>query len=125
MRNFYPGHLRLTGESAQILTYALSNATKTRIEEQAVGKSIEVIRNRIDEFGVTEPEIFSQGKDRIVVQLPGVRDIERAKELIGRTAKLQFQMVNDTISQAAIQGWLARRKKRKSALKRACAFRSI
>ncbi len=106
VRNFFPGHLRLTGESGQILTYALSNATKTRIEEQAVGKSIEVIRNRIDEFGVTEPEIFSQGKDRIVVQLPGVRDIERAKELIGRTAKLQFQMANDTVSQVTVQGWL-------------------
>ena len=106
VRDFFPGHLRLTGESAQILTYALSNATKTRIEEQAVGKSIEVIRNRIDEFGVTEPEIFSQGKDRIVVQLPGVRDIERAKELIGRTAKLQFQMANDSVSQVTVQGWL-------------------
>jgi preprotein translocase subunit SecD len=57
----------------------------------------EVIRNRIDEFGVTEPEIIAQGNDRIVVQLPGVRDIERAKDLIGKTAKLEFKMVNDTI----------------------------
>ncbi len=106
VRSSFPGHLRLTGESAGILTYALANVVKTRIEEQAVGKSIEVIRNRIDEFGVTEPEIFSQGKDRIVVQLPGVRDIARAKELIGRTAKLQFQMANDTVSQVTVQGWL-------------------
>jgi protein-export membrane protein SecD len=70
---------------------------KKQIEEQSVGKSIEVIRNRIDEFGVTEPEILAQGNDRIVVQLPGVRDIERAKELIGKTAKLEFKMVNDQV----------------------------
>ena len=56
-------------------------------------KSIEVIRNRIDEFGVTGPEIVSLGSDRIVIQLPGVKDIERAKELIGKTAKLEFKMV--------------------------------
>ncbi len=106
VKEYFPGYLRLTGESEKTLTYALTKIMKTRIEEQSVGKSIEVIRNRIDEFGVTEPEIFSQGSDRIVVQLPGVKDIERAKELIGKTAKLQFQMVNDAVSQATVQAWL-------------------
>ena len=66
-------------------------------------KSIEVIRNRIDEFGVTEPEIVSLGSDRIVIQLPGVKDIERAKELIGETAKLEFKMVNNEVAPADLQ----------------------
>ena len=52
---------------------------------------------------MTEPEIVSQGKDRIVVALPGVKDIERAKELIGRTAKLEFKLVNDEANIGQIQ----------------------
>lgn len=103
---YFSATLRLTAEEGTKLEYALSKVTKTTIEEQAVSKSIEVIRNRIDEFGVTEPEIFSQGTNRIVVLLPGVKDIERAKALIGKTAKLEFKMVNDVISYATIQGWV-------------------
>ncbi|MCP4914727.1 MAG: protein translocase subunit SecD [Oligoflexia bacterium] len=103
---YFSSTLRLTAENGTKLEYALSKVTKTTIEEQAVSKSIEVIRNRIDEFGVTEPEIFSQGTNRIVVLLPGVKDIERAKSLIGKTAKLEFKMVNDVVSYATIQGWV-------------------
>ena len=106
IKSYFPGYLRLTQEQGGVLTYALANVAKNQIEEQSVGKSIEVIRNRIDEFGVSEPEIFSQGNDRIVVQLPGVKDIERAKDLIGKTAKLQFQMVNDEMNSEALQGLL-------------------
>ena len=100
--------LRLTSESENTLEYALANVLKTQIKEQAVGKSIEVIRNRIDEFGVTEPEILSQGSDRIIVQLPGVRDIARAKDLIGKTAKLEFKMVKDDVRGEEVQGWIAK-----------------
>lgn len=106
IKEYYPGMVRITKEEAQKLEIALSGTLKKQIEEQSVGKSIEVIRNRIDEFGVTEPEILAQGNDRIVVQLPGVRDIERAKELIGKTAKLEFKLVNDTIAPDIIMGWL-------------------
>ena len=91
-----------------LFEYGLANVTKTNIEEQSVTKSIEVIRNRIDEFGVTEPEIISQGNDRIVVQLPGVKDIERAKGLIGKTAKLEFKLVNDAVT--GIPSWLDKAK---------------
>jgi preprotein translocase subunit SecD len=103
-------YTRLTAEDGGKLQYAINKVTKTTIEEQAVSKSIEVIRNRIDEFGVTEPEIISQGNDRIVVQLPGVRDIERAKSLIGRTAKLEFKMVNDEVSTQTLQGYVDKAK---------------
>lgn len=102
IRKFYPGHIRLTKEIGNELTYALSDYVKKTIEEQSVTKSIEVIRNRIDEFGVTEPEIVSQGNDRIVVQLPGVKDIDRAKALIGKTAKLEFKLVNDEVAPSAL-----------------------
>src|SRR5690606_5890142 len=97
VREYFPGILRLTSENGPELSYALTKVNRSQIEEQSVSKSIEVIRNRIDEFGVTEPEIVSQGNDRIVVQLPGVRDIDRAKELIGKTAKLEFKLVNTEV----------------------------
>lgn len=106
IKEFYAGLIRITKEEGTKLEIALSGTIKKQIEEQSVGKSIEVIRNRIDEFGVTEPEILAQGNDRIVVQLPGVRDIERAKELIGKTAKLEFKLVNDTIAPSVMMDWL-------------------
>jgi preprotein translocase subunit SecD len=106
IREFYPGFLRITGDTGNTLEFALTTSTKSQIEEQSVTKSIEVIRNRIDEFGVAEPEIVSQGKDRIIVALPGVRDIERAKDLIGQTARLEFKMVNDDFPIQTLIGWI-------------------
>ncbi len=61
--------------------------------EDAPNRALEIIRNRIDQFGVREPLIQRQGKDSIVVQLPGVTDRDRAIELIGRTAQLEFKLV--------------------------------
>ena len=63
--------------------------------EDAPNRALEVIRNRIDQFGVREPLIQRQGKNEIVVELPGVTDRERAIELIGRTAQLEFKIVQD------------------------------
>ena len=60
--------------------------------EDAVERTLEVLRNRIDQFGVSEPSITKQGADRIVVELAGVQDVERAKSIIGTTALLEFQM---------------------------------
>ncbi len=65
------------------------------IKKNAVSQSLEIIRNRIDQFGVSEPVIIRQGEDEIVVQLPGVKDASRALALIGQTAQLQFKMVVD------------------------------
>jgi protein-export membrane protein SecD len=114
VKQYYAGSgqsLRFTGIKGSELEYALKREFKKDIEDNAVKKSIEVIRNRIDEFGVTEPEIVSQGTDRVVIQLPGVKDIERAKELIGKTAKLEFKMVNDEVSGSLLQGWMTDSKK--------------
>jgi protein-export membrane protein SecD len=99
-------YIRLTAEEGGVLTYGIHHLRRDEIENESVDKSIEVIRNRIDEFGVTEPEITSQGEDRIVVQLPGVKEIERAKELIGKTAKLEFKMVNEDIPFGTVEGWV-------------------
>lgn len=111
LREFYQYPLRITKEEGTTLQYGLGREFIKEIETTALSKSIEVIRNRIDEFGVTEPEIVSQGEDRIVVQLPGVKDITRAKDLIGRTAKLEFKFVNDEISPTALTEWLDKVKK--------------
>ena len=65
------------------------------IRKNAVAQSLEIIRNRIDQFGVAEPVIIRQGEDEIVVQLPGIKDPDRAMDLIGQTAQLEFKMVAD------------------------------
>ncbi len=64
------------------------------INNNAVNQSLEIIRNRIDQFGVREPVIIRQGKDEVIVQLPGIKDPGRAKELIGKTAQLEFKLVD-------------------------------
>src|SRR4029077_15048753 len=59
------------------------------VREQA----LKIIRNRIDQFGVAEPTVQAQGSDEIVVQLPGIQDPQRAKDLIGKTALLEFRLL--------------------------------
>ncbi|NKB68004.1 MAG: protein translocase subunit SecD [Candidatus Latescibacteria bacterium] len=59
----------------------------------AVERTLEVLRNRIDQFGVAEPTIQKQGQNRIIIELPGVQDVQRAKSLIGQTALLEFQLL--------------------------------
>jgi preprotein translocase subunit SecD len=66
--------------------------------DQVVDQSLETIRNRIDQFGVSEPIIQRQGQQNILVQLPGIQDPERAKEIIGKTALLEFKLVDDSRS---------------------------
>ncbi|MCM2323737.1 MAG: protein translocase subunit SecD [Oligoflexia bacterium] len=87
--------LRIAGEKSGSFELGLSSEFRGEVRDRTLNQSIEVIRNRIDEFGVSEPVITSQGTDRVVVELPGIREVDRAKDLIGRTAKLEFKMVND------------------------------
>jgi preprotein translocase subunit SecD len=67
----------------------------SELRDLAVRQAVETIRNRVDQFGVAEPTITRQGTDRILIQLPGVQDPERAKGLIGKTALLEFKLVDD------------------------------
>jgi len=82
------------------VTLGVHNREAKRIKELAVRQALETIRNRIDQFGVTEPDIRPQGNDRIVVQLPGIKDTKRAVELIGQTARLEFKLVDEDHSPA-------------------------
>ncbi len=78
---------------------------KEHMMRMAVEQALETIRNRIDQFGVTEPDIRPQGKNRILIQLPGIKDAERAKRLIGKTALLEFKLVDEDHSvQEALKG---------------------
>ena len=68
------------------------------LREKTISQAIEVIRNRIDEFGVSEPLLSAQGEDRILIQLPGIEDSARAKKLIQTTAQLEFGVVNEELT---------------------------
>lgn len=95
LKKEFTWNLRLAGETPGHFEMGLTHDYRADVRERTLNQSIEVIRNRIDEFGVSEPAISSQGTDRVVVELPGVKEVERAKELIGRTAKLEFKIVDD------------------------------
>ncbi|HDR16547.1 MAG TPA: protein translocase subunit SecD [Desulfobacteraceae bacterium] len=74
---------------------SLQAKAKSRVAKMAVDQALETIRNRIDQFGVSEPDIRPQENNRILIQLPGVKDTERAIALIGKTALLEFKLVDE------------------------------
>ncbi len=82
-------------QAAGRIVMTLKPREATQIRELAVRQGLETIRNRVDQFGVAEPSIQQQGENRILVQLPGVQDPARAKALIGKTALLEFKLVDD------------------------------
>jgi preprotein translocase subunit SecD len=90
-----------TVSSDQSLVLAVSDKEQTFVKDNAANQALETIRNRIDQFGVSEPTIQRQGENEIVVQLPGVKDPKRAIDLIGKTAQLEFKLVDDESPLAA------------------------
>ena len=82
--------------SQYLLIGEINESEIIRIQETALRQNIITLHNRINELGVAEPVIQQQGNDRIVVQLPGIQDVARAKEILGRTATLQLRMVEDS-----------------------------
>ena len=80
------------------ITLAYSDAQKEEMVKDALARSVEIVRRRIDALGTKEPSIQSQGGKYILVQLPGVDNPERIKELIGQTAKMTFHLVNENVS---------------------------
>ena len=99
------------GAEARILATLKPDAQR-RAQDFALQQNITTLRNRVNELGVAEPIIQQQGADRIVVQLPGVQDTAKAKEILGRTATLEVRMVDDdamsnpAVVQAALAGQL-------------------
>lgn len=94
--------LQVTRDSGNEVEVRYYDSKIQEIKQQIVSQAIEVIRNRVDEFGVAEPVIAAQGLDRILVQLPGITDPARAKELINKTAKLDFRLVDNNMEQAKV-----------------------
>ncbi len=82
-------------QAAGRIVLALKAREAVTLRDLAIRQGLETIRNRVDQFGVAEPTIQQQGENRILVQLPGIQDPERAKGLIGKTALLEFKMLDD------------------------------
>ncbi|MDR2104562.1 MAG: protein translocase subunit SecD, partial [Deferribacteraceae bacterium] len=89
-------------QSGDVAVYTLESSEITKIRDNAVLQALEVVRNRIDKFGVSEPLVQKQGRDQILVQLPGVTDPDRAINLIGQTAQLKFYLVDSAVTQEDI-----------------------
>ncbi|MDE2402913.1 MAG: protein translocase subunit SecD [Burkholderiales bacterium] len=95
----------LGGSGDVTIVGQLKPQSERTIQEQALKQNITTLHNRINELGVSEPVIQQQGLDRVVVQLPGVQDTAKAKDIIGRTATLEVRMVDDsTEAHAALSG---------------------
>lgn len=92
-----------TGQSGGNYTLRgeLTEQAVTAVQTNALRQNITTLHNRINELGVAEPVIQQQGTDRIIVQLPGVQDVAKAKEILGRTATLEIRMVEDSSSATA------------------------
>ncbi|MGI2049187.1 protein translocase subunit SecD [Shewanella oncorhynchi] len=85
------------------LQAVMSEAYLKQIKEEALQQNITTIRNRVNELGVAEPVVQRQGAERIIVELPGVQDTARAKEILGATASIEFHMVDDKADPNAAQ----------------------
>jgi preprotein translocase subunit SecD len=90
---FADNKLTFVGHSQNIRNY----------ESQVLDQAVNTLRNRIDQFGVAEPNIFKQGNERIVIQMPGLQDPSRAKALIGNTARLDFRLVLNEVASEPLQ----------------------
>jgi preprotein translocase subunit SecD len=84
-----------TEDDMLVVNMDLPESERDQIKKLATEQALETIRNRIDQFGVSEPDIRLQGEKRILIQLPGIKDTQRAKDLIGRTALLEFKLLDE------------------------------
>jgi len=82
-------------EQGSYILCELPETAFKKVETTSVEQAIEVIRNRIDQLGVTEPTIHRQGENEIIVQLPGIKDPKKALEIIGKTAQLEFKLLDE------------------------------
>jgi preprotein translocase subunit SecD len=102
----YPASLQVVAEEGNNIFVRYYDSRVREFKKQVVDQAIEVIRNRVDGIGVSEPVIAAQGDDRILVQLPGIENSSGAKELINRAARLEFQIVQTEVSGEEISNWV-------------------
>lgn len=88
--------------SENTVNFLLSAQGLAEARDKAIEQNLSILRKRVEELGVSEPTIQRQGADRIVVELPGIQDTARAKELLGATATLEFRLVNDSVAPDAV-----------------------
>src|SRR6185369_10789938 len=81
-----------------LIRMTVPQAAITERVRQTIEQSIQIVEKRVNELGTVEPVIQRQGTDRILVQVPGLQDPTRLKELLGKTAKMEFRMVDSTVS---------------------------
>lgn len=91
----------MTEPGGGMINLRMTDAYKTQAQQQILEQSIEVVRRRIDELGTREPTIERQGEDRILIQVPGLQDPDQLKAILGKTAKMTFQLVNEAADPAA------------------------
>ncbi|SEQ61664.1 protein translocase subunit SecD [Basfia succiniciproducens] len=101
LRKQHP-NLNITESADNTLNLALSEQALTEARENAVEQNLGILRKRVEELGVSEAVIQRQGAERIVVELPGIQDTARAKEILGATATLEFRLVNQNVSPEAM-----------------------
>jgi preprotein translocase subunit SecD len=97
-REFPTYEVRPLDQAAGRFALVVTEREARTMADLAVRQGVETIRNRVDQFGVAEPTIARQGENRILIQLPGIQDPERAKALIGRTALLEFKLVDERVT---------------------------
>jgi protein-export membrane protein SecD len=85
-------------EGTDGVSLTITDVGMTHRMGNAIQASIETIRRRVDAFGTTEPSIQREGRDRVLVQVPGIQDVQRLKELIGKTGKLEFKLVDPSVN---------------------------
>ncbi len=108
---YYGTNLNIMSSSSTEMTVHYSDLFVNDLKKRTIDQSIETIRNRIDEFGVSEPSITAQGDNRILIQLPGIQDASRAKELINRTARLEFRIVDEQLNPSQLANIVAETEK--------------
>lgn len=91
----------INSSGSNALTAVMSDERMREAREYAVQQNINILRNRVNQLGVAEPLVQRQGSDRIVVELPGIQDTARAKEILGATATLEFRLVNTSVDATA------------------------
>ncbi|MBU9851643.1 protein translocase subunit SecD [Rahnella aceris] len=93
--------LVITNSGDNAIRVVMTDARLSEAREYAVQQNITILRNRVNQLGVAEPLVQRQGADRIVVELPGIQDTARAKEILGATATLEFRLVNTNVDASA------------------------
>ena len=94
LSNRYPGYNEINDSDANTIRLRMTETKLRETQDYAISQNVTILRNRVNELGVAEPLVQRQGAERIVVQLPGVQDTARAKEILGATATLEFRLLD-------------------------------